>query len=449
MSEQSLRRPGRDHVAELGAGHGPFVALRFRDFRILWFGLVIASTAQPLQFFVQTWFIVTSADESVRILLLGVLGAMRGLAMLTFGMFGGALADRFDRRRLLLTTQSIAIVLSLLMALLLMNPPASQPLLFGAFFTLAFSAAALQSIDLPTRQALTPRLVPPAYLPQAIALTAMAMQFSQPVSLFIAGRLIDLLGLGTAYLLTVGGYLVVIGAVLLLRSGGGRADTRRVSVWGNVRDGIRYARGNRPVLGVLVVIYVISGLGMPLVSVLGAAWFRDVLGLSASGWSSIAVFWGTGAIIASVTLASLPNRRRQGLTFFLAAIGFGIGVLIFGLVRWLPAVAAMYAVIGGLLVVVQVSATTLIQSLVPNRVMGRMMSLLQLGQGFSQLNGLGVAVFAQRMGLELTIPLLGASAAAAACILALMFGGVRRIDRTPNRTADTPAPEAMPAPAGE
>jgi hypothetical protein len=347
----------------------------------------------------------------------------------------------------MIATQSTAALFSVAMALLLLTMPVSGLPLFVAFFSLTFGTAALQSVDLPTRQALTPRLVPPAYLPQAIALTAMAMQFSQPVSLFLAGRLIDQFGLGLAYLLSATGSLVVIGAVLLVRAGGGRADPRRVSVWRNIRDGVSSVRGNRPVMGVLLVMYVISGLGMAVISVLTPAWFREVLGLSVTGWSTIAVFWGLGALLASVTLASLSGRRFQGLTFFTAATGFGLAMMTFGLVRWLPAVAAVYAVIGAMLVVSQVSATTLIQSLVPNRVMGRTMSLLQLSQACSQISGLALAAVAQVIGLERTVPLMGACAAAGAFSLALVLGSVRRIDRLPGRARETSDTDPQPMPA--
>jgi MFS family permease len=418
-------------AARTDSSAGPFAPLRFRDFRLLWIGMVVASTTQPIQFFAQAWLVISHADSDIRILLLGVLGAIRGSAMLAFGLFGGALADRWDRRHLLMMTQSLSFVLTGVTGVTMLLEPFSGYSLLAFAFTLFFFQTAAQAIDLPTRQALVPRLVPSEFLQKAIALMTMAMQFSMPVSIFLAGALVDALGVGGGYLVSLLGYAAVLIALLLQRSDAKAhllATTTRVSVLRNVTEGLAYAKGHKTVVGVILVILTMNGLAMPVVNALGPVWFNQVLGLGPAAMGRIVTFWGVGSILASFGMASVSGRFH-GPMFFATAAAFGFAIFTLGMTRWLPGAALAYFSLGLLMVLTQVNGTTILQSVVSNQYMGRVMSLMLLGQGISQLGALPLGVLAQAAGLENAVPALGLTSLGVVVILALMLPAVRRLDR--------------------
>lgn len=138
-------------------------ALQHRDFRILWIGMFFSSATMMFQFYAQGWFILGLTSSAA---LLGLLGVTRGSGMLIFGLFGGALADRMDRRRLLMVTQTAALVVYGVLSVLVMADRIS----LLAAFALIFVAASVESVDAPARQALLPHLVPREHIPNAVAL---------------------------------------------------------------------------------------------------------------------------------------------------------------------------------------------------------------------------------------------------------------------------------------
>ena len=128
------------------------------DFRLLFVGFTLGQAVMPLQFVTQIFWVQSHADPSVAIILVGIIGTMRGAGMLSFGLFGGALADRFDRRKLLMVTQGGALGLNLGIAALMWLTPGDTPSLI-AFFILTFFASAMFAVDGPTRQAIVPEIL--------------------------------------------------------------------------------------------------------------------------------------------------------------------------------------------------------------------------------------------------------------------------------------------------
>ena len=176
-----------------GGSVSGFAPLRIRDYRLLLYGLIASSALMPLQFVTQIFWIQDAVDSGAQIVLVGLLGSMRGLGALTFGLYGGALADRFDRRRLLMITQSVGIVLNLSVAAVMWLSDGG-PWALAAFFALTFLASGTFAIDLPTRQAMVPEILGSRLLPAGISLNTAAGQIAMPVSLFASGLLIEALG---------------------------------------------------------------------------------------------------------------------------------------------------------------------------------------------------------------------------------------------------------------
>jgi predicted MFS family arabinose efflux permease len=385
--------------------------LRNRDFRLLFFGFAIGQMLMPLQFITQILWVQETAPQEHWLVLVALIGACRGIGGLTFGLYGGALADRYDRRRLLLTIQALLVVITCAISALMFFSVGSAPG-FALFFALTFLGAGLQSIDSPTRLAIVPDVLGPALTPAGMSLNQAAGQLSTPVAMFGAGLIIHLLGFSGAYLLSVTGHLALIGFVALMayqshipKHRGQRRYGLGEAI-GDIRFGIRYARSHPVVLWTILLLLAMMGLGFPATANLGPTWITTVVGVEIRDMGFVVMTWGIGAFLAAALLARFPAFERRGLLIAGGALLFSASFVVFVIDN-----TVLNAVIGNLglgagMTMTMVSSTVLIQHLVPNEVRGRIMSLVQLNMGFAQLMTMPVAILGQWLGLEVLFPLM-------------------------------------------
>ena len=247
-----------------------FAPLRVRDFRLLFFGFGIGQALMPLQFMTQIFFVQEHAPDNIWLLLVGLIGTMRGLGALTFGLYGGALADRFDRRKLLLVTQTILLATTAGLSVVMFVSDGGM-VGFIVFFALTFVASGMFAVDAPTRLAMVPDLLGPRLTPAGISLNQAAGQISMPVAIFAAGFVIDGLGFGGAYALSGLGHIIEIAAIIPMAyrtrseqtrdsrtSYGFRPDHQVTS-----REGLRYTRREPTVFWIIVIMVAMMGLGFP------------------------------------------------------------------------------------------------------------------------------------------------------------------------------------------
>ncbi len=415
----------------LAAPHrSPIRALRHRDYSLLWAGILFGSALVPMQFVTQVLFIVEYTDEDSRLVLSGLLGAARGAAMLAFGLFGGALADRFDRRRLLIVSQSAGLLTGACIAAVMFTTPGGQTLTIGLFIALVFVASGLGAIDSPTRLSMVPELVGREDLPNAIALDAVAFQVGFPLGLPLTGVLIDAIGFGSTYVFTLGAYAAIIASVALMRYRPQRAaPAGRRSIFGDIASGLAYARERPAILSIITVMFAVHGFGLPVVANLGPVWTSRVLGLSPTGVGLLAMTWGVGSMVASLAMTSVGHFRGKGYLLIGAAAGFALCVVLFGYSRIIPLSAVINLGLGGLLAVSGVAATSLVQRMVHNEMQGRVMSLFMMSAGISQVLTLPVGALAQWATFELVMPLMGWVCLAGVAAIALTQPSLRRAGR--------------------
>jgi len=355
----------------------------------------------------------------VRILLVGLVATARGSAMLGFGLFGGALADRFDRRTLLLACEAGVATLGVALGALLALESAA-PLALVLLFTGVFAFGALFSIDVPSRLALIPDLVGPAATASAVSLYAASLQIAAPVTILASGFVIDTLGFGLTFALTALGPVLDFAALSRIRH---RAAPRPHAPDGlrgaaralrDVRAGIAYARRERVVFGVIAIVITTFAVGMPAVANLGPTWVTTVVGVPYRWFGLVAMTWGIGGLATSIALTRFAGFERKGRLLVAAALGFGVSFAIFALGKSAPAAALGNLGLGASVAALQITSTALLQSLVPDAVRGRVMSLLQLGIGTAQLLSLPLAALGQAVSLEVLFP----------CLALLLLGSV-------------------------
>lgn len=376
-----------------GAEKARFPALYHRDFRVLWTGMLFASGTLAFQYYAQMWLIYSITGSAW---ILGGLGAVRGVATLLFGLYGGALADRMDRRKLLFVTEIIALIVAAALGIIVVLGITSLPLIF----LLIFIGAAAGSIDAPIRQALIPELVPERHIPNAVALTTAAMMGSFAVTPILAGFVIDAIGPGGAYLVSTLGNAGILIALLMLRYRGAPRVARHEPVWITIRTGIAYVRGQSVILWIILVGFITGAFGFALFHGLIAKWAGEVLGLAPGQYGLLAATWGVGTLAASWYMSWKGDIRSHGRIFIVASAVFGLSFLCFGLARSIPLAGLAYVINGAAWTFASISGTALVQKIVPNEVRGRVMSLFMLSGAIAQMNALLLGFGADILGME-------------------------------------------------
>ena len=236
-----------------------------RDFRFLFFGFAVGQMLGPMQFLTQIFWVQENAPEDIWLILVALIGASRGVGSLTFGLYGGALADRFDRRKLLLFSQFFLLLSTLaIAALMLLDVTGTGG--FIAFFGITFLSAGFQSIDAPTRLAIVPDLLNHDQVAAGLSLNQVAGQLSMPLALLSIGLIIDVIGFGGAYLLSaIGHVIIIISVALMTYRMVPRKQTNSYTFKQSIEDvrfGLKYARSHSVVLWVILLLVTMMGLSL-------------------------------------------------------------------------------------------------------------------------------------------------------------------------------------------
>src|SRR5438309_11522738 len=347
-------------------------ALDYRDFRLFWAGLVVSNIGTWMQQFGLGWLVVQLAIQdgvpNLAPFYLGLTGLARALPGLAFGLFGGVVADRADRRRLLLVTQTSAAISAAVLGVLTISGRINivEIVLISALNSIIFS------FDAPTRQAMVPRLVSDRELMSAIGLNSAAFNGATLVGPLIGGVLIIPFGVGGLMVLNAVSYFAVVAALLVMRAQ--PVDTGcRAPMLDSIREGLSYLRGD-PVLRWVVTLSIATALlTRPYIQLLPAE--AQFLGVGALELSWLLAASGGGALAGALITASLASLRRRGALLVGAAFPHGTLLTLFG---------AQHTVLGAMLFVGLTSlavmvflglANTLMQTRTPDALRGRVMSV--------------------------------------------------------------------------
>lgn len=380
------------------AARGPAMlrALQHRNFRLFFFGQLLSLPGTWIQAVAQSWLIYRLTDSAA---LLGLAGFAGQFPVFLMAPFGGALADRVDRRRLLVGTQVASSVLALLLAALTL----SGQVTVWQVFALAALLGLVNGVDLPARQAFTVELVGREDLPNAIALNSSAFNSARLIGPAVAGVLVAAAGEGWCFLLNGLSYVTVLAALAAMRLAPVARPVHTGSLLAHIGDGVRFVRGHVPIRSLLLLLGMVSLAGMPY-AVLMPLFADRILGGGAQGLGILMSCAGGGALLGALALAA--RRSPRGLTAWVAwaAFGFGLGLVAFSLSRsfWL---SGLLLVPTGLALIVQMAASnTLLQLLVPDALRGRVMSLYSMMfMGMAPLGALLAGSLAELIGAPGTV----------------------------------------------
>ena len=421
-----LEGPATDDAAIVEPGRtSALAALRYRDFRLFWFGLLVSNTGTWMQMFGQGYLVVQLAIRDgvpqLAPLYLGFVGLARAIPGLSLGLFGGAVADRTDRRRLMLVTQCSAATTAAILAGLTISGSITivEILLLGALNSTIFA------FDAPTRQSMVPRLVDERHLVSAIGLNSAAFNGPMIVGPVIGGLLYVPFGLGGLFVVNALSYLAVVVALLFMTPIPIDARSRDVSVLDSIREGLAYVRRDVVVRWVVLLAAATALLARPYIQLLPAIAERTMhVGAVELSWMLGAS--GVGALLGAIATASLGDLRRRGALLLGAAFFMGAFIALFAAQRTLLGALPVLAAAGVAMMVFMGMANTLLQTRTPDHLIGRVMSVqTMIFIGLMPLGQLVLGMMGTIVGVDVAILAGGLLVAAVVAYAALRVSPLR------------------------
>jgi len=396
-----------------------FVSLRYRNFRLYFTGQVLSFVGSWMQLTAQSWLVYRITGDPFQ---LGFVAFLNRLPILLFGSLGGAIADRVDRRRLLLCTQSVALLQAVVMAALTL----SGRIEVWHVYILVMVLGGVNAVDFPARQVFLAGLVPEEHRHNAIALNSGTVNASRVLGPALAGLIVGLYGEGTCFALNSVSFLAVLAALAAMRLPPWKPQKKEGSAFAGVLAGLRYAKGHHALRLIFLALGILSMAGMPFI-VLMPVFAEEVLGSGAKGLGILMAASGVGATSGSLFLAR--RRRAVGIERVVVrmTLVFAGGLLAFAASRNFALSCISLSVVGAGMILQLAGVNTLIQELSKEAFRGRMMGLyLMLMMGIGPFGSLAAGWGARHYGAPTMV-------AIGALICAMM--GILLRDRLPKAVA--------------
>lgn len=386
-------------------------ALKHRNYQLFFAGQLVSLTGTWMQSVAESWLIYRLTGSAV---LLGLVGFASQIPVFLLAPVGGAVADRYRRHRILVTTQTVAMLLAFTLAGLTL----SGRIQVWEVFALASLLGLNNAFDIPARQAFVVDMVGREDLLNAIALNSSMVNGARVVGPAVAGILVAAVGEGWCFFANAASYIAVITCLLLMKVTAARRAPARASALASIAEGFRFVVRTGPVRALLLLLGLMSLMGMPY-AVLMPIFADQILHGGASGLGLLMGASGVGALVGALSLATRNGLRGLGRWVAFSAAGFGASVILFSLSRsfWLS--AALLLPVGFSMMIEMASSNTLIQAMVPDALRGRVMAVYSMMfMGMAPIGALLAGTLAQRIGAPETVALGGA-----VCIVgALVFG---------------------------
>ena len=397
------------------AGVAPtFVALRHRNFRLLWLGQLVSMSGSMMQSAAILWHIALLSPPGWKALSLGLVGLARLGPILVFGLWSGVVADAVDRRKLMLVAQVVMMAVATTLALVTITGWAN-PLVI---LTVAGIGAAAGAADGPARQSLLPSLVPIEDLPNAISLNSILYQTASVVGPALAGVALAMTSVATVYALNAVSFLATISAILLMRNLPERRPPGRGAIsLQALGEGLRFVFGAPLLRSTLL----LDGLATFFCSAtaLLPLFAQDVVQVGPHGYGWLFAAPSIGAVLASAVMVRLVGQiRRRGVVLLWAVAIYGVATIMFGLSRTFWPMFFALAATGSADTVSAVLRNIVRQFETPDHLRGRMIGISMLFfMGGPQLGEFESGVVAQWLGAGTAVVVGGvASLVTTACI---------------------------------
>lgn len=367
-----VESPVRETAAP--AKRGRVGAFQSRNFRLLWTGLIIANSGSWMATTAEGWLVTDMAKDNASVII-GLIALAFALPMFGLTMIGGAIADRFPRKRMLWIVQCCYLVFSTTLAVVTLLDLIQIWMLilysFGNGLVLAF--------DSPARNALLPDLVSKEDLAGAVSLNSAAYSGAALIGPAIAGALIPIIGVGGVYTFTAISVVAVLIALARMKDVPEFAIDKKSqgNVWNSIKRGVHFARESRVILGVLAV-SVISGIFARSYGPLLVIFARDEFHVGSFKFGLMVAAPGIGTLIAAFFLASRKDMGERGKKLWIFVSALSVVLMIFAAMPWYFGGLPMLVVTGFCVTLTSATMATIIQLQTPQELRGRIMSIYMM-----------------------------------------------------------------------
>lgn len=383
------------------------------DFRRLWFGSLVSNIGSWMQLIGSGWLVLQLTNSPFW---LGLVSFTSAIPILGFSLFAGVIADRVDRRRLLMVTQGSAGVFALILAILTSLGIVN----IGQILAITFVTATAMAFNMPAWQAMIPDLVGKERLMNAVGLNSAAYNGAAVIGPAVAGVTVSVFGVATCFYLNAVSYLAVLWALWCIRTPCAGADCTS-SVRDSLGAGVRYIRTHRIVFALFFLATVASLLARPYMQLM-PVFARTVLHGGPSTYGVLMAANGIGALIGALVTAALESIQRKGLLLLGSMAGFGVALIAFAVAHQFVLAVLFLTLVGGGTTLYMGATNTLLQTTVPDDVRGRIMSIYSMiAAGIMPVGGLLLGAAASMTGNISLVVAIG-SAAVIASAVALLIG---------------------------
>jgi MFS family permease len=414
-------------------------ALQHRNYRLFASGQLISLIGTWMQTVAESWLVYRLTGSAF---LLGAVGFANRIPVFLFSTLGGAVADRYDRHRIVIATQAASMFLAALLAVLTLT----HVVQVWHIMAIAVLLGVVNAFDIPGRQAFVVELVSREDLQNAIALNSSMFNGARVVGPAVAGVLVAAVGEGWCFAANAVSYIAVLASLLLMRLPPATRPERPASMLAHVAEGFRFVLRSRPISALLILLGLVSLMGTPY-SVLMPMISDQTFHTGSRGLGILMGAAGVGALIGALSLARRVGLKGYGKNIGLASIGFGLSLLAFSFTRnfWLGVLFLLPA--GFTMMTQMASVNTLVQSMTPNSLRGRVMAVYSMMfMGMAPIGALLAGTLAGWLGATTTVGLGGAF-----CLV----GGIVFLNRLPHIREEArrlilaqqqaPAPTPVPA----
>lgn len=403
-----------------------FAALGNRDYALLWAGQVGNSASLWVEAIARNWLIWELTGSGT---MLATVNLLRMLPMLFFGLLAGVVADRVDKRKLLLVANAFTLANKAVLAALILS---GRVEVWHVMLT-AFLMGASMAFEQPTRTSIIPSLIKGEALNSAIALNSAAMNVTRVIGPAAAGLLLAPIGTGGVYAVASVVYLLTLGANFIMRVPREDLSKRQQkSMWADMTEGLRYVYQEKRVFSMILLALVPIVIAWPYQTLLpmlaGQVLAPDNADRAASIYGFLQSMAGVGALISVLVIASLTQVRRKGLMTMMAVLAFGGLLVVFSQSKSVPLSLGLMVGIGFMSTAVMVLTNTVLLTVAPPELHGRVMGVYRLDRGLMPLGSLGSGLAADAIGAPWTLAVMGGLTMLMVGVMSFVIPASRKID---------------------
>jgi MFS family permease len=398
-----------------------FSALRYRDFRLLWLGAFTSTTGTWMQTVAQGWVVLQMTNSAF---LLGVDGFLSTGPMLVFSLFGGVVADRIERKKIMLLSQYLQMGFAFILAALIY---------FGQvqvwhIFVLSFLTGSAQSFSGPAYISLLPLLVKRQDMPNAIAMNSMQFNLARVIGPILAGLALSTLGAAACFAVNGLSFLAVIISLNRINSPKVEPQEGKGGLIEEMKAGFQFVARRRLLVRLTFLAFVGTFLGMPIVTFLPVV-AKTIFGLNAQGYAGLMTTYGLGSVAGAVIIAATAHLPRKGRVALMLQLAFACLLVAFAFSKIL-AVSLVIAFFAGACIVGVISLySSLVQLTTSDAMRGRVMSIFMLAfRGGMPLGNLVAGYAAERWTISWALAVNGVILA---CVAAWFILRGTKLDEEP------------------